>query len=110
VPAMLLDPFGRQRETGITRAGRLCLDKSGHGRWTETSDFPSGHLSCSAGVSARFGPNGNLEVDRPRVPCNQPGRYWVPGRLQCVRRDNERAECLSVEATGKGNLEFRRAH
>jgi hypothetical protein len=106
---MLLDMFGRAREKGITRAGRLCLDKNGHGRWTEASDFPSGHLTCRAQVTARFGPNGDLKVDRPRSPCDGQGRYWVAGELQCSRRDDQRADCVSVEAQGKGNMEFRRA-
>jgi hypothetical protein len=110
VPAFLSDNFGRTSERGVTRAGRLCLDKTGHGRWTSVSDFPSGRLTCHAPVSAHFGQNGSLDIGRPRVNCDQPGRYWVPAQVACARRDDEHADCISTETQGRSNLEFRRAH
>jgi len=96
-------------EQGMTRAGRICLDKSGRGEESSVSDFPSGRVVCNAPISATFGANGALSITRPAVTCSPPQTTWLQGRLECTRRDDQVADCVETGQHGSTNVEFRRA-
>ncbi len=96
-------------EAGVTRAARLCLDKSGHGRESTVSDFPSGRIKCDAPVTAHFDSTGELAIRRAPVLCNPPRTTYMAALLRCARRDDSVAICNETSEHGEVTVEFRRA-
>jgi hypothetical protein len=105
VPAALTDNNGNLIAHGVTRAGRLCFDSSGHGQRTTENDFPQGKYACAAPVSATFGSDDTLVTQQPVVICAGTHTRWSERTLACRRRDDNIADCV----TGGGQaVEFRR--
>jgi len=105
VPATLTDNNGNLIAHGVTRAGQLCFDSSGHGQRTTENDFPQGKYACAAPVSATFGSDDTLVTQQPVVICAGTHTRWSERTLACRRRDDNIADCV----TGGGQaVEFRR--
>ena len=93
---------------GVQRAGRLCFDRSGHGTYEATADFPGKPaLQCKATVTAGFRPDGTVRVEKPKVTCSDGSTQWNEDTLTCRRVDDNTATCSSLRS--RADLEFRRA-
>lgn len=96
---------------GITRAGRLCFDRSGNGTRQLVQEFPGEtNLTCQAPIKAVFTADGRLATSQPPVGC-EPRSSKVtwngpPNALSCVRESDRLAICVDGQGT---KHEFRRS-
>lgn len=103
------------RENCTTKVGRICVDANGRGRREQTMSCPSaGTISCTAPVTAQFGPDGSFTASQPDVDCQRGApTKWNGRTLSCRRIDDERASCRDSGRPELGipaqEQEFRRA-
>ena len=108
-PAKLFDDNGNAVEGGITRAGQICFNSSGHGQRRAAMDFASGHLECIAPVTSSFDDKGQLVSRQPEGQCSgDRSTAWLPRVMICTRRDDSTADCVDRNPYEAFQYEFRR--
>jgi hypothetical protein len=108
-PAQRYDAQGNVFDRGITRAGEICFDASGHGQRWSVQEFSSGHIYCTAPVTTSFDDKGRLVSRQPGVACTGDTQSnWLARTMVCIRRDDTTADCIDHNEYGDYPFEFRR--
>jgi hypothetical protein len=97
-------------ERATAKAGQICFGENGSGSHEQTIVDPKGTWHCQAPITARFANNGTLVTNQPTGLCRgSPPATWAALELSCRRVSDTTAICLAADATGRVELEFRRA-